>query len=99
RHGNHLSQEVQGLLEQNASFVLFTPEQFAPVNWASAVALIAKASVAADRTLIPPDTTLLAEVPVLDTRGNCTGRHDLRLMIALAVGGPLKGHPFDIYKG
>ncbi|HDS7362873.1 murein transglycosylase A [Morganella morganii] len=96
---NHSPQEVQELLEQNASFVFFTPKQFAPVKGASAVPLIAKASVASDKTLIPPGTTLLAEVPVLDNQGNFTGRYDMRLMIALDVGGAIKGHHFDIYHG
>lgn len=67
---SHSEQEVRELLEQNASFVFFKPQSFVPVRGASAVPLIAKASVASDKTLIPPGTALLAEIPVLDNAGN-----------------------------
>lgn len=43
----HGEPEVRELLEQNPSFVFFKPENFAPVRGASAVPLVAKASVAA----------------------------------------------------
>lgn len=57
---NHSEAEVRELLEQNPSFVFFKPVMYAPVKGASAVPLIAKASVASDKSLIPPGTTLLA---------------------------------------
>lgn len=53
--------------------------------------LVAKASVASDKTLIPPGTALLAEVPVLDSNGKFTGRYEMRMMVALDVGAQLKG--------
>ena len=87
------------LLEQNPSFVFFRPEAFAPVRGASAVPLIAKASVASDRSLIPAGTTLLAEVPLLDNKGKFTGKYEMRLMVALDVGGAIKGQHFDMYQG
>lgn len=59
---------------------------YAPVKGASAVPLIAKASVASDKSLIPPGTTLLAEVPLLDDQGKFTGKYQMRLMVALDVG-------------
>lgn len=96
---SHSEEEVRQLLEQNSSFVFFKPEAFVPVRGASAVPLIAKASVAADKTLIPAGTTLLAEIPILDNNGKFTGRYEMRMMVALDVGGAIKGHHFDIYHG
>ncbi|XUK75150.1 murein transglycosylase A [Erwinia rhapontici] len=87
----HSPAEVRELLEQNPSFVFFKPENFAPVRGASAVPLVAKASVAADRALIPPGTALLAEIPLLDNNGKFTGKYEMRIMVSLDVGGPLKG--------
>ena len=95
----HSPEEVRALLESNHSFVFFKPESFAPVRGASAVPLIAKASVAADRALIPPGTALLAEVPLLNNDGKFTGKYEMRLMVALDVGGAIKGQHFDIYQG
>ncbi|MFD1802014.1 murein transglycosylase A [Mixta tenebrionis] len=95
----HSPQEVRALLETNNSFVFFKPENFTPVRGASAVPLIAKASVAADRALIPPGTALLAEVPLLNQDGKFTGKYEMRLMVALDVGGAIKGQHFDIYQG
>ncbi len=44
-------------------------------------------------------TTLLAEVPLLDNNGKFNGQYELRLMVALDVGGAIKGQHFDIYQG
>ncbi len=55
--------------------------------------------------LLPPivqlfrRTTLLAEVPLLDNNGKFNGQYELRLMVALDVGGAIKGQHFDIYQG
>ncbi|CDG19930.1 Membrane-bound lytic murein transglycosylase A [Xenorhabdus poinarii G6] len=95
----HSEAEVKALLEQNPSFVFFKPEPFTLVRGASAVPLVAKASVASDKSLIPPGTALLAEVPVLDEMGKFTGQYQMRLMVALDVGGAIKGNHFDIYHG
>ncbi|MDU7126435.1 MAG: murein transglycosylase A [Escherichia coli] len=84
---------------QNPSFVFFKPQSFAPVKGASAVPLVGRASVASDRSIIPPGTTLLAEVPLLDNNGKFNGQYELRLMVALDVGGAIKGQHFDIYQG
>ncbi|MGS9092549.1 3D domain-containing protein, partial [Salmonella enterica subsp. enterica serovar Infantis] len=78
--------EVRELLEQNPSFGVFNPHSFAPVKGASAGPRFGRASVASDRSIIPPGTTLLAEVPLLDTNGNFSGQYELRLMVALDVG-------------
>ncbi len=93
----HSEAEVRELLEQNPSFVFFAAI-FAPVKGASAVPLIGRASVASDRSIIPPGTTLLAEVPLLDNNGKFSGQYELRLMVALDVGGAIKGQHFDIYQ-
>jgi membrane-bound lytic murein transglycosylase A len=95
----HSPEQVRELLEQNPSFVFFKPENFAPVRGASAVPLVAKASVASDRSLIPPGTALLAEVPILDNNGKFTGKYEMRMMVSLDVGGAIKGQHFDIYQG
>ncbi|AOV97767.1 murein transglycosylase A [Edwardsiella hoshinae] len=95
----HSRAEVRELLEQNPSFVFFKPEQFAPVKGASGVPLVARASVASDRSLIPPGSILLAEVPLLNQQGKFTGHYQMRLMVALDVGGAIKGQHFDIYQG
>lgn len=95
----HSPAEVRELLEQNPSFVFFKPENFAPVRGASAVPLVAKASVASDRALIPPGTALLAEIPLLDNNGKFTGKYEMRMMVSLDVGGAIKGQHFDIYQG
>ncbi|MDU5691354.1 MAG: murein transglycosylase A [Citrobacter freundii] len=55
--------------------------------------------LASDRSIIPAGTTLLAEVPLLDNNGKFTGQYELRLMVALDVGGAIKGQHFDIYQG
>lgn len=95
----HSPQEVRALLETNDSFVFFKPEAYTPVRGASAVPLIAKASVASDRSLIPAGTVLLAEVPQLNEKGKFNGKYEMRLMVALDVGGAIKGQHFDIYQG
>lgn len=95
----HSPAEVRELLEQNPSFVFFQPKSFAPVKGASAVPLIGRASVASDRSIVPAGTTILAEVPLLDNNGKFNGQYEMRVMVALDVGGAIKGQHFDIYQG
>lgn len=95
----HSEAELKELLIQNPSFVFFQPIMDAPVKGASAVPLIAQASVASDPSLIPAGTTLLAEIPLLDQQGKFTGKYQMRLMVSLDVGGAIKGHHLDIYQG
>ncbi|MBI6548875.1 murein transglycosylase A [Xenorhabdus lircayensis] len=95
----HSEAKVRELLEQNPSFVFFRPEPYTFVRGASAVPLVAEASVASDKSLVPPGTALLAEVPVLDQMGKFTGQYRMRLMVSLDVGGAIKGNHFDIYNG
>ncbi|MBW9805253.1 murein transglycosylase A, partial [Escherichia coli] len=93
----HSEAEVRELLEQNPPFVFFKPQSFAPVKGASAVPLVGIASVASDRSSIPPGTTLLAEVPLLGNHGQFNGQSELRLMVALEYGGVLQGQHLDIH--
>lgn len=95
----HSEAEVRELLEQNPSFVFFQPQATSPVKGASGVPLIGRASVASDRSIVPAGTTILAEVPLLDNNGKFNGQYELRLMVALDVGGAIKGQHFDIYQG
>ena len=59
----HSAAEVRELLEQNPSFVFFKPENFCASARRRAVPLVAKASVASDRSLDPNGYSLLAEIP------------------------------------
>lgn len=90
---------VQGLLERNPSYVFFKNDPNWQVKGAAGVPLVAMASVASDRNVIPLGSVLLVEVPQIDNNGNWTGEHHLHLMIALDVGGAIKGHHFDLYRG
>ncbi len=92
----HSEAEVRELLEQNPSFVFFKPQslrrsrrQRCTADWASIRRLRPQHHSAG--------TTLLAEVPLLDNNGKFSGQYELRLMVALDVGGAIKGQHFDIY--
>ncbi len=91
--------KLQSLLERNPSYVFFKNDPSGEVKGSAGVPLIALASVASDTNVVPSGTPLLIEMPLIDTKGNWTGKHELRLMIALDVGGAIKGHHFDIYQG
>lgn len=95
----HSVSEVRELLESNQSFVFFKPEKSTLVRGNSGVPLVEKASLAADRLLIPAGSTLLVEVPLLDNNGKFTGKHEMRIMMALDVGGAIKNQHLDIYQG
>lgn len=90
---------VVSLLVQNPSVVFFTPKYDELVAGAAGVPLIAKASVASDRTLIALGSVLLVEIPMLNSEGQFNGSYELRLMVALDVGSAIKGQHFDIYQG
>ncbi|UDG81255.1 Membrane-bound lytic murein transglycosylase A [Candidatus Profftia lariciata] len=95
----HTINEVRNLLEQNPSFVFFKPEAYTLVKGASGVPLVAKTAIACDSSLIPIGSTLLAELPLLNYYGKFTGKYEMRLMIAIDVGGAIKGAHCDIYQG
>ncbi|WP_424406535.1 murein transglycosylase A [Pasteurella sp. PK-2025] len=90
---------LQALLERNESYVYFKNDPYGKVKGAAGVPLVPMASLAADRNVIPLGSLLLVEVPQMDKQGNWTGEHKLHLMVALDVGGAVKGHHFDLYRG
>lgn len=90
---------LQGLLERNQSYVYFRPDATFDVKGSAQVPLVALASVASDTNLVPSGSVLLVEMPLIDSKGNWTGKHELRLMVALDRGGAVKGQHFDLYQG
>lgn len=90
---------LQSLLERNQSYVYFREDPTLDVKGSAGVPLVALASVASDRTIVPSGSVLLVEMPLIDHKGNWTGKHEMRLMVALDVGGAVKGHHFDLYQG
>jgi len=96
---NKSEEKLKQLLIKNRSFVFFEPKYNAEVKGAASVPLIANASVASDKSLIPIGSVILADVPLLDEDGQHRGRRETRLMVALDVGGAIKGQHFDLYLG
>lgn len=90
---------LQKLLERNPSYVYFKNDPTGKVKGSAGVPLVPMAAIASDRALIPSGSIMLVEVPQIDKNGNWTGEHKLHLMIALDVGGAVKGHHFDLYRG
>ncbi|MWP60814.1 murein transglycosylase A [Gilliamella sp. Pas-s25] len=96
---NNSETKLKDLLIQNHSFVFFEPQYNAEVKGAAAVPLVANASIASDTSLIPIGSVVLVDVPLLDNDGTYRGRRENRLMVALDVGGAIKGQHFDLYLG
>ncbi|WP_392563009.1 murein transglycosylase A [Orbus sturtevantii] len=92
-------QTVANLLKQNASVVFFQPQDRGSVVGSTGIPLIAKASVASDQSIIPAGSVMLVDVPLLNHKGIYNGQRELRLMVALDVGGAIKGQHLDIYQG
>ncbi|MGL5948712.1 MAG: murein transglycosylase A [Aeromonas sp.] len=90
---------VKELLATNPSYVFFERRPTLEVKGAAGIPLLPMAAVAADKSLLPMGTPLLAEVPLLDNQGRWTGQHELRLLIALDVGGAVKKGHLDLYHG
>lgn len=90
---------VRELLERNPSYVFFKFDETHDVKGSAGVPLVALASVASDKSIVPSGSVLLVEMPLIDNSGNWTGKYEMRLMVALDVGGAVKGHHFDIYQG
>ncbi|MGX2974098.1 murein transglycosylase A [Ursidibacter arcticus] len=90
---------LQALLERNRSFVYFRHDPTLDVKGSAGVPLVALASVASDKRIVPTGSVLLVEMPLVDHSGNWTGKHELRLMVALDVGGAVKNQHFDLYQG
>ncbi|MCK3658767.1 murein transglycosylase A [Pasteurellaceae bacterium Pebbles2] len=97
--GKRNPSRLRGLLERNSSYVFFKNDPTGKVKGSAGVPLVPMAAVASDRSLVPSGTVLLVEVPQMDNAGNWTGEHQLHLMVALDVGGAVKGNHFDLYRG
>ncbi|QIW16107.1 murein transglycosylase A [Pasteurellaceae bacterium RH1A] len=97
--GERNPHRFQALLERNPSYVFFKHDPTGQVKGSAGVPLIALASLASDRNIVPSGSVLLVEMPLIDHHGNWTGKHEMRLMIALDVGGAVKGQHFDLYQG
>ncbi|MGB2079471.1 MAG: murein transglycosylase A [Vibrio sp.] len=96
---DHSDAEVRRLLEMNPSYVFFQNQGDAKVRGAAGIPLLPMAAVAGDKRFFPMGTPILAEVPLLDKNGKWTGKHELRLLIVLDVGGAVKKGHFDLYYG
>jgi len=92
-------QKVLNLLKQNASAVFFKPQYNSAVVGSTGIPLIAKASVASDQSMLPAGSVILVDAPLLDNKGIYNGQRELRLMIALDIGGAIKAQHLDIYQG
>ncbi|MGB5443922.1 MAG: murein transglycosylase A [Psychromonas sp.] len=90
---------VRELLEQNPSFVFFSPQRSFDVKGSAGIPLLPLASVAGDRSIFPMGTPILAEVPLLNADGTWSGVHQLRLLIVLDTGGAVKDSHLDLYHG
>ncbi|WP_284443118.1 murein transglycosylase A [Buchnera aphidicola] len=95
----HTKKEIQDLLEENQSFVFFKETQKKQVYGASSVPLIAQTSVAVDPSIIKKGSVILLKVPLLDQNGLFINKYEIRLVVALDVGGAIKGQHFDMYEG
>jgi len=87
------------LLNQNTSYVFFSPQETNSVIGTACVPLLAGATVAADPSYLPMGSVLLAEVPQIDHKGQWTGQHILKLLIVLDTGGAIKENHIDLYCG
>ncbi|QEH17527.1 murein transglycosylase A [Histophilus somni] len=90
---------LQALLERNPSYVFFKKDPNGKVLGSAGVPLVPMAAIASDKNVIPSGSVVLVEVPKIDDEGNWTGEHILHLMVALDVGGAVKGQHFDLYRG
>lgn len=95
----HDETSVRELLEQNPSYVFFSPQDEAAAKGTAGVPLLPMASVAGDRTIFPMGTPILAEVPLLNADGSWSGVYQLRLLIVLDTGGAVTGNHLDLYHG
>lgn len=89
----HSEAEVRELLEQNPSFRVLSAV-FCASERGQRCADRPRPRWPPDRSIIPPGSPLLAEVPLLDNNGKSNGQYELRLMVALDVGGAIKGQHF-----
>lgn len=96
---NHTKTEIKTLFEENTSFVFFKKTKKKQVYGASLVPLVGKASIAADSSIVKNGSVLLVQIPKLNKYGIFKNEYQMRLVIALDVGGAIKGQHFDMYEG
>ncbi|AAM67985.1 murein transglycosylase A [Buchnera aphidicola] len=96
---HHTQKEIQNLLEKNKSFVFFQETKRKEVYGSSAVPLVEKAAIAVDKSVIKIGSVVLVKIPVLDKNGIFIHKYEMHLLIALDVGGVIKGQHFDVYQG
>ena len=95
----HNEKEVIQLLNENPSHVFFLPKAADPVSGTAGIPLLPGVSVASDREYLPMGTVLLAEVPLIDKDGKWSGKHVMKLLMALDTGGAVKQSHLDLYHG
>ncbi len=82
-----------------ATFAVFTEKEKNNAMGVGTVPLTTDFSIAIDREYIPMGSVLLAEVPILDSKGELV-RHEYRYVLAQDVGGRIKGAGhIDLYMG
>ncbi|WP_343154131.1 murein transglycosylase A [Buchnera aphidicola] len=96
---HHTNREVRQLLEENKSFVFFEETKKKEVFGSSSVPLIEKSAIAVDHSIIKNGSILLVQIPLLNSKGVFINKYEMRLLIALDVGGMIKGQHFDYYQG
>lgn len=95
----HTEKEVKNLFEENESFVFFKETKRKQVYGASSVPLIPKTSIAADKSVIKNGSVALLKIPKLNKNGIFSGHYEMRMVVALDVGGAIKGQHIDLYEG
>jgi membrane-bound lytic murein transglycosylase A len=86
------------VLSRNPSYVFFRQSAHQPVG-AAGIPLVADVSVAADLSVLPKGSILLAEVPVLDENNLCIS-HSYRIFLVHDTGGAIRGPGhIDIFAG
>lgn len=95
----HSEKEMKNLFEKNESFVFFKETNQQEAYGASAVPLVSKASIAVDKSIIKSGSVILLKIPILNKHGVFINEYEIRLVIALDVGGAIKNQHFDIYEG
>lgn len=88
---------LESVLNQNESFVFFQANNGKP-SGAAGVPLVAKHSVAVDKSLIPLGSIMLGKVPVLNDEGVLIS-HEYRILLAHDVGGAIKKGHIDFFSG
>lgn len=88
---------MNAVLNNNPSYVFFKETKSKP-SGAAGVPLVAKHSVAVDKSLIPLGSVMLGEVPVLNDKGELI-KHEYRILVAHDVGGAIKKGHIDFFSG